>query len=52
MLVDAHVPIVWQVGTDPQLTRPALLAALGFAAKALGSEIVYPMAADSRAAGR
>ncbi len=36
----------------PQLTRPALLAALGFATKALGSEIVFPMTADSSAAGR
>lgn len=40
------------LAAHPKLTRPALLAALGFAAKALGSEIVYPMAPDSSAAGR
>lgn len=40
------------LAAHPQLTRPALLAALEFAAKALGSEVAYPMAADSGATGR
>ena len=40
------------LAAHPQLTRSALLAALSFAAKTLGAEVVYPAVVDSSAAGR